>query len=1605
MCVACRACVLGAITFLLEGCCFFHENTERKRRVIMKLWAMKHLLVPMAFAVWTQGVFARPVFDVGAHKLSERQGFVVRGNAQKMQEGVAVAKPGKTRIPVRTVAQKNPGLVLLNERNGATVVLSGFAAGANEIELTPLVIAELKQSTLGDADAYVCLSVDDLSVEELSAQPVRRISAETGDVKLPIFKYGTKGHIKTAGVGERRMINMFRMKPHFIPVDPSDASLRERIAALEDKNAYYAYTYQMPDGSQCTYDEIMAKDPANAAQNVSVGSSLVFDLNLVGMTSQQQTASQYGAGLWGGQLYGTVPVSVSLLFTNMEDGVLGGSYSPSAYLDNGVYYPSALRNQMVGTDLNTSLTDIRIEFNTQYTFYFGTNMNAGSSTDYVTVLLHEMAHGLGFYDSIDSSTGGYGYGTGAYPLIYDTLLYYSGSRLTTLSNSGRYSAIRSAALYFDGTSAKSANGGSRIKLYAPSVYDNGSSVSHWDTTVTFSTFMKYAYAYPLHTIGTRKLGLMKDIGWTLASDVTSPPSAPANVSASDNSYTDKVRVTWTASSGATSYKVYRSTSNNSSSSSQIGTSSASPYDDVSATAGTTYYYWVKASNAWGDSAFSTTDSGSKATSSAPANDNFANALTLSGNSGTVSGVTSNATVETGEPAHAGRGPYKSVWYKFTPSSSGKMNIDTHGSSFDTVLAIYSGSSVASLTAVASNDDDGSSNNCSGTNNVSLNAGTTYQIAVAGYGSSYFGPVVLNWMFSSTAKSLSSVSISGSSTVTSGNAASYTCTATYSDSSTATVTPTWSLSSTTYATITSGGLLTAKTVTSSQSVTVQASYTEGGVTKTATKTVTINPSSVAIAVTVPAAGGSATSSSLTNDGSTWTFDCTGRPSWITSASLTDGNNNVMVLGTGSSGLGWYGAGTVSVSASANTTGSTRSWTLPIATSGGTAYSMTFSQEAVPVLALEVALDNTAITWTTGGDADWYGQAATAHDGVDAAQSGLISHNQTNWVQTTVIGPGTLYYWWNVSSEAGKDKLVFIYDGAIQQEGISGTTNGWTQQGWSIPSGVHTLRWSYLKDGSGSSGVDCGWVDQVSWTPFTVPDGMSASDGTSTTNVSISWSKPSGASSCQVFRALSNSISSASCLVETTASSFSDDSATPGTLYYYWVRAYYSIGGLSDFSSSDTGYCALAAPTRVVATDSESDAVTVTWSAVTGASYYRVYSATSSNGTMLALGNWQTALTYSDTLAVVEMTNYYWVVASVDNSGTRMSAYSSYDTGTRSSAAQVEAPVISPTNGTVFTTASKRVTITCATSGAEIRFTTNGVDPTVSNDLYAGSFNIYATTTVKARAFKSGLTDSVIVEATITKPLQMALADALDVPVWTVATGGDASWIPENSVTHDGADAVRTGAIGASQTTWLETSVSGAGTLSFWWQASCEDSPDNNWDFMTFTVNGVEQARVDGDSGWRQVSVTLPAGSHTLRWTYSKDDADETVYEDCGWVDQVVWTQAASSTTTTEVPVPYAWLDTYGLVSGGDYEAAAHDDKDGDGLSAWQEYVAGTVPTNGTSVFQVRMAVSNSVPLLTWVPDLGAERAYTVEGKASLADASWSSPTNAATRFFRVKVSPK
>jgi hypothetical protein len=190
--------------------------------------------------------------------------------------------------------------------------------------------------------------------------------------------------------------------------------------------------------------------------------------------------------------------------------------------------------------------------------------------------------------------------------------------------------------------------------------------------------------------------------------------------------------------------------------------------------------------------------------------------------------------------------------------------------------------------------------------------------------------------------------------------------------------------------------------------------------------------------------------------------------------------------------------------------------------------------------------------------------------------------------------------------------------------------------------------------------------------TVPASVSASDGTYTDRVAVSWTGSSG-NYFRVYRNTTNSSSTATALGSwQTATTYNDASAVTNQTYYYWVRAASNSSGanISGFGGPDTGLrgaVTVATPSSVNASDGTySDRVAVTWTG-NSVNYFLVYRNTTNNsGTATALGSWQTATTYNDASAVTNQTYYYWVRAASNSSGANISAFSASNTGWRSAA---------------------------------------------------------------------------------------------------------------------------------------------------------------------------------------------------------------------------------------------------------------------------------------------------------------------------------------------------
>lgn len=223
-------------------------------------------------------------------------------------------------------------------------------------------------------------------------------------------------------------------------------------------------------------------------------------------------------------------------------------------------------------------------------------------------------------------------------------------------------------------------------------------------------------------------------------------------------------------------------------------------------------------------------------------------------------------------------------------------------------------------------------------------------------------------------------------------------------------------------------------------------------------------------------------------------------------------------------------------------------------------------------------------------------------------------------------------------------------------------------------------------------------------------------------------------------------------------------------------------------------------------------------------------------------------------------------------------------------QVKAPSFTPTAGS-FESSSLSVTMSCGTSGATIYYTKDGSTPTTSSIRYSGTVNINATTTFKAIAVKSGMADSDVAVKTYTKNKpSVSVNDALDDDTRIYTVSESAGAIGQDEVTHDGMDALKVTCSKTTETT-IETTLSGTGTLSFWWcdpSATQRTAIDGSWsDYLSYFSYTV--TRSDGTTAasgtcsgpeWEKCEIPLPSGSYTITWKlrYGWPAAARTAYLD-------------------------------------------------------------------------------------------------------------------------------
>lgn len=264
---------------------------------------------------------------------------------------------------------------------------------------------------------------------------------------------------------------------------------------------------------------------------------------------QRLNVFKYAAQLWGRMINSRINIVVEASFANLScsgySALLGAAGAARVFANFprapklNVWYPSALADALEGRDINPAQADITAEFNALLDddpnclkgrgWYYGLDHDAESSIDFLNVLMHEFAHGLGIQAFIDGSTGKF---MGGHPGIYDTFVRDLSQDQTLPemdTDEKRRSTITNAGnVAWDGTSvttqAWSLLSGTgplgKVLLYAPKSLDRGAAISHWDTTLWPEALMEPFLSPRLRASENLDITLcmLEDIGWKLTTN-------------------------------------------------------------------------------------------------------------------------------------------------------------------------------------------------------------------------------------------------------------------------------------------------------------------------------------------------------------------------------------------------------------------------------------------------------------------------------------------------------------------------------------------------------------------------------------------------------------------------------------------------------------------------------------------------------------------------------------------------------------------------------------------------------------------------------------------------------------------------------------------------------------------------------------------------------------------------------------------------------------------------------------------------------------------------------------------------------------------------------
>jgi hypothetical protein len=277
-------------------------------------------------------------------------------------------------------------------------------------------------------------------------------------------------------------------------------------------------------------------------------------------------------------------------------------------------------------------------------------------------------------------------------------------------------------------------------------------------------------------------------------------------------------------------------------------------------------------------------------------------------------------------------------------------------------------------------------------------------------------------------------------------------------------------------------------------------------------------------------------------------------------------------------------------------------------------------------------------------------------------------------------------------------------------------------------------------------------------------------------------------------------------------------------------------------------------------------------------------------------------------------------------------------------QVATPVISLPGGTY--SGPQTVSISCATVGAVIHFTNDGMEPSTASEVYSSPLLVSSSVRINAMAVKAGFLPSPVEsQVYYITPSSLTLIDALDLPGGTVLGSSGPAWRADASITHDSVDAGRSGFIGDSSSSSFSLSVVGPVTANWWWKVSSE----LGYDRLSLWMDGVEMAAISGDPGWEQRTLQIATGSHTLAWIYAKDGSVSQGL-DAGFVDQVVISTISTAPTPTISPPGGSFSTTVGVTLSSTVPG-----------STIRYTLDGSTPTAGSPSYQGPILLTSTVTL--------------------------------------------